>query len=131
MRPHLRVTELADLSGLHKTPQLLGHGLHSVTDAKHGNPSQKNGCWGSVGLCLGHGHGAAREDDSLEAIDLPDLPEAMNKVIRHITGMNLAVHAGFTHTARNQLGELRAKVKNENLGVGSQTNQPGSLLLPS
>ena len=94
--------------------QLLGHGLHAVANAQHGDTQLKHRLGGAVcAFFVGTGM-AARQHN---AAQLPIAGKVAQPSIAHIARMDLAIHMGLTHPARDQLGDLRAEVEDQDFLV--------------
>ena len=105
-RAHFGVPKFTYQTALHFAAQLRRHRLHAVADAQHRHAEFKDNFRRTRGVCLDDRGVAAGKNDAfrLKGADLG---------VRHIEGMQFAVHAGFTYAARDELGDLRAKIKDE------------------
>ncbi len=102
---NLRITKFALVTRGNFAAQVVRHKLHAVTDAQNRNAQIENA---GIGLIVGFVNGirAAGKDDAFRI-------EGFDFVQRHIERMQLAVNMGFTHTAGDKLGNLRAEVEDE------------------
>jgi len=105
---HLGVTELAGVAPRHFAAQLHGHGLHAVADAQHRHAGVPHGLRRTQLVVFVGAGVAARQDDALGA-------EGLDELVRHVVGVDLAVDVGFAHAAGDQLGDLGAKVEDQDL----------------
>ena len=113
---HLRRPELAVGGGFDFPAELGGHGLHAIANSEHRNAHRKCAARRLGPLRFVNGLGAAGQDDGarLESLDLRRI---------RIPGVDLRIHAQFTHAAGDQLGVLRAEIENQNpvgMNVGHQ-----------
>ncbi len=97
--------------GHHGAAQLLGHGLHAVADAQHGDAQFEHHLGGPGSVALGYGTGAAGEDDALGAV-------VADELFRHVVGVDFAENLGLPHPAGDELGDLGTEVENEDFLVG-------------
>ena len=95
----LTLQGLADLS-----PEHMGHELHAVADAEHGDAHLEKLRRVQRRSRLVNARRPARKDDSFR-LELADCFQA------YIEGMNLAINMGFPHPAGDQLGGLRTVVE--------------------
>jgi hypothetical protein len=106
----LGVAELPLAGALHLATQLGRHGLHAVADAKHRHPDLEHRHRRLHLARLVHRVGAAGQDDPLGR-------KAADELIRHIVGMDFAVHLLLTHTAGDELGDLGAEIEDQDFLV--------------
>ena len=118
MGTHFCVAKLAGVAALHFATKLLRHGLHAVANAQHRHTQGKYRCRRAVGAVFVHAGVAARQNHALERAVCR---VGTHPVIAHIAGVHLAVHMGFPHAARNELGYLGAEIEDENFGVLHET----------
>ena len=116
-RAHLGVAELAHLAGLDLAAQLRGHGLHAVADAQDRHAELEHDLRRARRLLLGDRGVAAREDHAARI-------ERAHELSVNVVGMQLAVHAGFAHPPRDELGDLGAEIEDEDLVQRNRTGSP-------
>ena len=109
VRAHFGIAKFAGIAAGHLAAQLLRHGLHAVANAQHGQAQLEYGIRGAV-IYLVHAGMAAREDDALE--------RAIGRVLAHpvatyVAGVHFAVHVRLADAAGDELGNLGAKVEDE------------------
>ena len=112
-KAHLRVAELAHLAGLDRAAELRGHRLHAVADAEHGDAELEHGLRRARRFLLCH-RGVAAGQDHAARIERP------HEIGVYVVRMQLAIHPAFAHAARDQLGDLGAKIEDEDLVQGSR-----------
>ena len=105
------VAEFPGVAAFHLSAQLHGHGLHAVTDAQHGHAQLEDGVGGAVIHFIDAGM-ATGEDDALELAVGGVLPDP---VAADVTGMDFAVDVGFADAPRDELGDLRAEIQDQDL----------------
>src|SRR5262249_53221367 len=105
-----RVAEFSHLAYLDLAAQLLGHRLHAVTDAQHGNAQAEYRFRRARRAALPYRVRTAGKDHALRA-------EVAHEGIRDVVRMDLAVDLCLAHAARNQLRVLRAKVEDQDFFV--------------
>ncbi|KFB72840.1 MAG: hypothetical protein AW09_001948 [Candidatus Accumulibacter phosphatis] len=123
---HFGIAEFASAGTLDLAAQLLGHALHAVADAQHGYAKLEHQ---RRDLEVRHFVDRIRpsgENDSLWS-------EVANELCRDVVGMQLAIHLLLADAASNQLGDLRAKVENQNflMGHDDASNDAGGLPPPA
>ena len=106
-RAHLGVTKLAHQSALNPATQLRRHRLHSVADAQHRDAKREDDLRRARGIVLNHRCMAAGENDAFRI-------KGADIRVRHIKGVQFAVHAGFAHATCDELRNLRTEVEDEN-----------------
>ena len=94
-------------TGLDATAELRSHGLHAIADAEHRYAELEYRGRSRGRTCDRHRLGTARKNDALGA-------EGADVRLTRIPGVDLAVHAEFAHTPRNELGVLRTEIENQN-----------------
>ncbi|MNH13722.1 hypothetical protein D3C79_733030 [compost metagenome] len=102
----LGITKLTFGGRLHLATELLGHGLHAVADAEHRHAGVEHVLGGAGAAGLGHGLGAAGEDDAV-GIEFADLR------FGHIPGPQFAVDTDLTDTAGDKLGVLGTEIQDQ------------------
>ena len=105
------VAEFPGVAAFHLSAQLHGHGLHAITDAQHGHAQLEDGVRGAVIHFIDAGM-AAGEDDALELAVGGVLPDP---VAADVAGMDFAVDVGFADAPRDELGDLRAEIQDQDL----------------
>ncbi len=113
MGAHFGVAKLAAVGAFDLAAQLGGHGLHAVADAQHGNAQLEHGVRRAVVHFVDAGMAAGQD----HALELAVSGKLAHPFAAHIAGMHFAVDMGFAHAAGDQLGDLGAKVKDEDLVV--------------
>ena len=113
MGAHLSIAKFAAVGALDLATELRGHGLHAVANAQHWNAKFKHRIGRTV-IHLVHTGVAARQDHALE---LAVGGESTHPLAAHVARMNLAIHMGLTHAPCDELGNLGAKVEDEDLVV--------------
>ena len=103
---HPGVAKFMLLTGDDLATQLLGHGLHAVTDTQHRNACVKHGLRCPRRLCCRHRFRPTGKNNPFGR----KLAELFSG---HVEGTNLAVHTDFPHTACNQLSVLGTEVQNQ------------------
>ncbi len=103
---HLRIAVLAMCGRHDAAPELRGHGLHAVTDAKHRNAQIEHQRIGAGRLLLMDGLVTAGQDDAARC-ELPDRRRT------HVMRVQLAVNPRLAHPARDQLCVLRPEVEDQ------------------
>ena len=107
VRADFGVTELAHLARLDLATQNLCHPLHAVADAQHRNTQLEQL---RIGLVVGFIHRVrAAGQDNARGLEFAD------EVDGDIKRMQLTLDVGFAHAPRDQLGDLRTEVQNQNL----------------
>ena len=96
---------LAASGRLHVAAVGIGHELRAVADAQQRQAAAYVGEVDLKSLPVVHREGAAGEDDA---------PHAFVAVRKLVVGHNLAIHVQFAQAAPDELGGLRAEVKNDN-----------------
>ena len=117
VRTHLGVTKFTRVSGLDLAAQLLRHGLHAVTNTQNRHAQFKDRV-GRFVVHLVHAGVAAGEDDALQ---LAVGRIFAHPVAGHVARMHLAIHMRLTHPTRDELGDLRAEIEDEDFLVGHET----------
>jgi hypothetical protein len=102
-----RVTELAMRRGRHAPAQRVRHQLHAVADAEHGHAQAHHAGIALRRTGFRHALRAAGEDDA-------GGPASLERLERRVERQNLAVDGQLAQAPRDQLGELRAEIENEN-----------------
>ena len=126
-RTHFGVAKFALVAALHLAAQLLGHGLHAVANAQHGQAQLEHGIGRAV-VHLVHAGVAAREDDALElAVPGP----VAHPVAAHVAGVDFAVHMRFADAAGDELRDLRAEVEDEDFLVLHGDGPPQKVKMPT
>src|SRR5512140_2751126 len=113
---NFRVAEFAHPRSLDFAPQLRGHGLHAVTNAKDGDSEFEHGLRGPRRVAFGHRGRPAGKND-------PARPELAYEILADIAGVKLAVDPRLPHASGNELGVLRAEIEYQDLvmhGSGSR-----------
>ena len=108
--PHLGIAEFAHFAQLHLAAQLFGHGLHAVADAQHRHAGFKYCRRNARRIALDHRIRPARKDDAGGAV-------IAHEVIINVIRINFRKYAAIAHAARNQLSNLGAEIKDQNLGM--------------
>jgi len=111
MRAHLGRTKFPLVPAGNHAAQLVRHGLHAIANAQHRHAQFKHRLRRLVGAVFIDAGVAAGEDDALE---FAITGIGAHPVVGHITGVHFAKHMRLTDAPRNQLGDLGAKVENEN-----------------
>jgi len=124
VRAHLGVAELAVLAALDAPAELLGHGLHAVADAQHRHAELEHRLRRPVGGFLPGRHVAAGQDDALGR-------ELAHEGVGDVAGMDFAVDVRLAHPARDQLGDLRAEVEDQDPVVHERVSRSGNWALPA
>ena len=122
MRTHFGVAEFAGVGAFDLAAQLIGHGLHAVANAQHRDTQLKHGGRRLVVHFI-HAGVAAREDHALE---LTVLGIFADPLVGHIARVHFAVDMGLAHTAGDELGDLRAEIKDEDFLVLHGGRQKGA-----
>ena len=107
------IAKLARVASFDLATQLLGHGLHAITNAQNRNTQLKHGIRCTVIDFVNTGV-RTRQDHALEVAILGIVT---HPVTGHITGVYFAKHMRFAHSACDQLGDLRAEIKDQDFGV--------------
>ncbi len=103
---HPRVTELAFVAGLDRAAQLRRHGLLAVADAEDGNLHVEDFLRRARRLVQRHRFRTTGKNDAARG-EFPDFLD------RRVIGIQLAIHPGLAHAARDQLRVLRAEIENQ------------------
>src|SRR5690349_7981243 len=103
--------EFAMMSALDLAAELLRHRLFAVTDAEHRHAGFINGHWGERRILVEHRRRPAGENDRLRL-------QGGERVFGLLKRRDLAINLLFAHAPRDQLGDLRAEIDDENLVVG-------------
>src|SRR5947209_15687849 len=106
VHPNLRGAVLAFPGARHLAAKLVGEHLHAIANAEHRHPGLEQGAIGERRALLIHAGRPAGEDDRLRRAGADPLPW-------HRPIDQLAVDAGLTHPASDQLAILRAEVEDE------------------
>lgn len=111
------VAEFALICSFCRTAQLRSQGLHAVADAEHRRAAVEHFLRRNRRTRQGGRFRPTGQNDALGT-------ESGNLGWIMIPGPDLAVHADFTDTPRNQLGVLRAEIEDEYL-VGMDVGHRG------
>ena len=113
-RTDFRKTEFArfteGFSGFHFATELLGHGLHAIADAQHRHAEFKHRLRCAWRIAFGHGARSAGKDDAFRAI-------VSDEFVGDVVRINFGKHAGITHTAGDELGDLGTEINDEDFIV--------------
>ena len=107
---NLGVAELALARALDLAAQLLGHGLHAVTDAEHRHAELEHDLRGLPVLRLIDRVRPAGKDDAFRV-------EVADELLGDVERMQFAIDLMLAHAAGNQLGNLGAEIEDEDLLV--------------
>ena len=108
------------MSALDPAAKLLRHGLLAVADAEHRDAGLVNGHRGERCVLVEHRSRAAGENDRLRL-------QCAQRFFGLLKRRDLAINLLFTHASRDQLGDLRAEIDDENLVVGRHGGFYGNL----
>ena len=112
-----RISDAEWQARLDLAAELLRHGLHAIADSQHRHTQFKHRI-GSLVIHVVHAGMAARKNDALERAVFGIIA---HPVTGHIARMDFAIHMGFTDAPRNQLRDLRAKIKDQDFVVLHKT----------
>jgi len=110
VRTHFRVAEFAMVAPLDLAAELHGHRLHPVADAEHRHAEIPHGLRRAQLMVFVRARVTARQDHRLRR-------EFADEFVGHVVRMDFAVDVRFAHAARNQLGDLRTEVENQDFVV--------------
>jgi hypothetical protein len=110
MRADFRIAKLADMADFHLAAELLRHQLHAIADAKHRHTQVEHDLRRARRASIGDGVRATRQDDAFRR-ELTD--EGFVDVVR----MDLRINVRFANAARDQLGDLRTEIEDQDLVV--------------
>ena len=102
----LRIAKFTHLPAFDLATELLGHGLHAIADAKNRYTELEHCLRRTVGRLMMRRHVTARKNHATRG-------KLANKLIPHITGVDLAIDVGLANPPRDQLGDLRTKIEDE------------------
>ncbi|CAM2159526.1 Cytosine deaminase [Paraburkholderia tropica] len=105
-RAHFGIAEFAQVAAVDLAAELLGHRLHAVADAEHGHAQLEHGLRGTRRVGFGDRIRTARKDDALRC-------EFANERVVDVVRVDFRVDVGFAHAARDQLGDLRTEVEDQ------------------
>ena len=109
-RAYFGIAKLPHQSRFNRAAQLRRHGLHAITNSQHRHAQLEHDLRCACGIDFCDRGVATGENNAFRR-------ERANLGLIHVKRMQFAVHAGFAHTARNQLCDLRAKIEDENFIV--------------
>src|SRR5512133_1881492 len=112
MRTYIGRAKLALVPAGDSAAQLVSHGLHAVANAQDRHAQFKHRRRRFVGRVFIDARMATGQDDALE---LAIAGIGAHPVVGNVAGMYFAKDMGLADAPRNELGDLRAKVKNEDL----------------
>ena len=110
-RADFGITEFAYRTILHRAAQLRGHRLHAIANAQHRHTQIEYCLRRARRITFRHRIWATRKYDASRF-------EIADEFISHVARMQLAVHMGFTHTARDELAVLGTEIEDEDFFVG-------------
>ena len=107
---YLGASELAMMSCLHRAAELCRHRLLAVADAEDRHACVIDHRRGERRIPVEHGGWAARKDHAFR-------PHRLEGFFRFLEWHDLAIDLVLAHAPRNQLGDLRAEINDQNLVV--------------
>ncbi len=107
-RAHLGIAEFAHVTQLDFAAQLLGHRLHAIANAEHRHAQFEHRLRCARRIVFRDRTRPAGQDDALRG-------EFADERVVDIVRMDFRIDVRFANTARNQLGNLRTHVEDQNL----------------
>jgi len=122
MGAYFGIAEFTHQTQLYLAAQLLGHGLHAVTNTQYRHAEFEHGLRSTRRPGFGNRMMTPREDDALGR-------EIANKRVIDVVRMNFRIDMRFAHAPGDQLGDLGAEIENQDFVVhrGGKLERVGDL----